>query len=186
MKKECFHCKYSGCKKIDSNLALCKIDGTEKWIDNDTAEECEDFILHTPLESDAIEVESVFNIWHTCPYCGHEDVEYDAIEGGEGEMDVECSECGKKYHISWCLYQGGTIMILQYRDYTITGSPEEIKQFIDLIEQINFSCSSKEIYHRPICPHCGTHIVGWIGCDEETGISKYKCDQCGTVFDFGN
>ena len=35
-----------------------------------------------------------------CPNCGEEETEYD--ENPEDSKIIECSNCGKKYEISWC------------------------------------------------------------------------------------
>jgi len=78
-------------------------------------------------------------------------------------------------------------MILQYRDYIITGSPEEIKQFIDLMEQHAEigCCINSKPYTRPTCPECGSDLLKWIGSDS-LGMVKYRCTKCGTIIEINS
>ena len=81
-----------------------KIKQKKKWLLNKIQQKnCEYFIPHIELEEEDIEVEINFNINHKCPYCGNEDTEYG--ESNEDSKIIECSNCGKKYKISWC-YEG--------------------------------------------------------------------------------
>lgn len=122
MEKSCMNCAYGGCcfPKYN-NVVPCKNDNVKKKellydcrpyrnettkemvVENNTAESCEYFIPHIDIEDEDIEVEMIVNVTHKCPYCGNEDTEYD--ENSEDSKIIECSNCGKKYKISWC-YEG--------------------------------------------------------------------------------
>ncbi len=120
--KECFDCVYGGCRFLKyNNVVPCKNSNVvkkellydhrpyedkttkEMVVENNTAENCEYFIPQIDIEDEDIEVEISINVNHKCPYCGHEDTEFD--ENTEDSKIIECSNCGKKYQISWC-YEG--------------------------------------------------------------------------------
>ena len=122
MKKNCIDCAYGGGCFPKYNFAVpCKNEKVQKKeilhdcrpyqnktekimvVENDTAENCEYFIPHIEIEDEDVEVEMIINIYHKCPYCSNEDTEFG--EENEGSKIIECSNCGKRYEISWC-YEG--------------------------------------------------------------------------------
>ena len=118
MDKNCKNCAYGGsyfpkyndvvpCRNnnvVKKELLLdCRPyqDKTEKImvVENNTAKNCEYFIPHIDIENEDIEIEVSINVSHRCPYCDNEDTEFG--ENNEGSKIVECTNCGKKYKISW-------------------------------------------------------------------------------------
>ena len=100
MCKECFHCHYGQRLNTITNKVPCKLFNLD--VLNTEAEDCEDFIPTTPLDTDDIEIVTEYIVHSTCPFCGVENELYDAE--AEGEEIIECENCGKKYSISWSLY----------------------------------------------------------------------------------
>jgi transcription elongation factor Elf1 len=35
-----------------------------------------------------------------CPWCGHEDLDWDEYDPGRSKFDTECPECGKTYTLT--------------------------------------------------------------------------------------
>ena len=120
--KRCINCAYGGsCFLKYNNVVPCTNNNvvkkeliidhkpyrnyttTELVVENNTAETCEYFIPHVDIDDEDVEVEVSFNITHKCPYCGNEDTEFG--KSSEDSKIIECSNCGKKYKISWC-YEG--------------------------------------------------------------------------------
>lgn len=118
MEKKCFDCVYGGCCFPSyNNVVPCKNENVEKKeiqyysssyneeigkemvVENNTAETCEYFIPHLEVDDEDIELETVVNVTHRCPYCNEEETEY-GVDSSGSEL-VTCSKCGKKYKISW-------------------------------------------------------------------------------------
>lgn len=115
MKVDCFYCKYGGLYIEKEDLFRCKC----KWVGNKifkhddffdkdeyyvkgNQDHCKYYIPHIELENDDIEKICRLDVHHKCPHCGYEDTEEDV--GGEDTKLITCSNCGKQYEISWCIY----------------------------------------------------------------------------------
>ena len=109
MEKSCYKCAFGGCKIEKENLFKCDnenvkdrktLDGISKyWLLGDRGNECEEFIPVVELEDKDIDCYMVIDVYHKCPYCHYEAVEYS--EDSEGDRIIKCSNCGKKYKIYW-------------------------------------------------------------------------------------
>lgn len=83
-------------------------------------------------------------------------------------------------------------MILTFKDYTITGTPQEIKEFIEMVETtatLSTYLSDVVIENsQPImCPNCYSmrvkSLYETINCDGSNKRLHYICEDCHKEFD---
>lgn len=102
MKKKERCCNYCyNCECVRLGQAYCKVNDNQE-VPINTAETCDDFIPCIDLPHYEIEVLTEYWVHHKCPFCGNEDIIYDA--DSEGQEVIKCKHCGKKYAVDWSIY----------------------------------------------------------------------------------